>query len=236
MRQVPEYALIGNGRLAHHFKAYFDALNIPYQHWYRSQNRPLTDAVATCSHVLLLINDDAIEPFYHAHPCLDEKKVIHCSGSRSISGLYAAHPLMTFGPTLYSSECYQKIPFVVETTDLNFQDLFPQLPNPWYAISPHDKKRYHALCVMAGNFSCLLWQKLFSDFEKKLQIPSSAAMPYLEQVTQNLKHKPDQALTGPLVRNDQNTLKQHLEALQDDPFLEVYQAFIQTYQRSGGHI
>jgi predicted short-subunit dehydrogenase-like oxidoreductase (DUF2520 family) len=47
---------------------------------------------------------------------------------------------------------------------------------------------------------------------------------------QNILLDPASALTGPLVRGDQQTLEKNLLALQEDPFQKVYESFIACYQ------
>ena len=88
---------------------------------------------------------------------------------------------------------------------------------------------YHALCVLAGNGSTLLWQKLFHDFESRLGIPPQVAFPYLQQVAGNLQHGPGHALTGPLDRGDTATVQANLAALDGDPFHAVYTALVRAH-------
>ena len=82
---------------------------------------------------------------------------------------------------------------------------------------------------MAGNFSHLLWGKLFADFEEKLGLPKQAAIPYLAQTFESILRNPKDSLTGPLVRNDKETIGKNLDALRDDPYFEVYSAFLKAF-------
>ena len=81
---------------------------------------------------------------------------------------------------------------------------------------------------MGGSFSTLLWQKVFEEFEK-LGIPSYAAIPYLEQITQNLSRNPKQALTGPMVRKDRDTVHKNLVALQGSSGHKIYESFLEVF-------
>lgn len=234
MGQVPvrTYGLIGDGRVATHMKQYFKFLSLPHLQWSRkSQSKiELEELVTKSDLILLLIKDDAIEKFIKEHSFLRLKSIVHFSGSLVIENCPGVHPLMTFGAELYDLKTYLGIPFVTEKGEACFSNLFPELSNPSYQISVSDKVRYHALCVMAGNFSMLLWQKLFRDFEKKLKLPREVAFPYLEQVTKNLKNNSEFNLTGPLARNDQEILLKHLTVLEGDTYQDIYQAFIKAYQ------
>jgi hypothetical protein len=81
------------------------------------------------------------------------------------------------------------------------------------------------------DFSCLLWQKLFSCFEEQLNIPAHFAHSYLRQQTQNLLGNAKTALTGPLVRNDVITINKNIAALENDPFQEIYLSFVECYKK-----
>lgn len=231
-RQVPQYLIIGNGRVSRHFQYYFQQLAIPFQLWDRSQHFDLLQQkILHASHILILIKDDAIESFIKAH--LLDKKIflIHFSGSLVTDLAFGAHPLMSFNENQYSLLEYQSVPFVLDHDAPEFKILFPDLPNPHIHLNKKLKPKYHALCVMSGNFSCLLWQKLFADFERVLKIPSSFAHPYLKKQTENLLQNYQNALTGPLVRNDQITMQKNLDALKNDPFEKIYENFILCYRK-----
>ncbi|HLF67062.1 MAG TPA: DUF2520 domain-containing protein, partial [Gammaproteobacteria bacterium] len=76
-----------------------------------------------------------------------------------------------------------------------------------------------------------LWQKFYDSLQQNWQIPKPAADMYLKLIMTNILADPKQALTGPLVRNDQKTIAANLQALTDDPFQQVYHAFVSAYQQ-----
>lgn len=231
MRQVP-YAILGAGRAAQHFCHYFTLLGIPYCQWSRQQNKSdLTKIIAQSERILILINDDVIEAFILENPRLRNKTLLHCSG-RLISPLaFGAHPLTSFSKELYDLETYQKIPFILDQYCPAFAELFPGLSNPSYRISSELKNFYHSLCVLSGNFTCMLWQKFFTELENKFKLPKAVAFPYMRQIFTNLQQDTI-ALTGPLVRGDQHTIAANLAALQDDPFQQVYQTFLEIFKKN----
>ena len=188
--------------------------------------------MAPCGTVMVLISDAAIEPFIAAWPALAAHRLVHCSGSLVTPVAECAHPLMTFGPDLYDLPVYRQIPFVLDAGRMPFADLLPGLPNPSFTIAAADRPTYHAHCVMAGNFTTLLWRKLFDLLEHRLGIPADAAHPFLVRTVQNLVADPGCALTGPLARGDAATIAANLAALEGDPFAEIYSAFARTYARS----
>jgi 2-dehydropantoate 2-reductase len=230
MRRVPHYLIIGNGRVASHFQHYFSLLNLACSSWHRnlplsSLNQLLPDA----THILLLISDQAIDAFISEYLQQSDAIRIHFSGCLISDQAYGAHPLMTFSHHLYDIHKYQALPFVIDHDAPAFTDLLPGLMNPHTRLHKILKPKYHAMCVMGGNFSCMLWQKLFNTFEKEFNIPPEIAHQYLQQQTQNLLQSPQTALTGPLVRNDQLTLQKNMNALENDAFQPIYKSFVECY-------
>ena len=237
MRQVPTPAtsslgIVGDGRVARHLHHYFfTLLNRPVRTWSRRSAISPVEALGSCETILVLIPDAAIEPFVESWPGLSVRRLVHCSGSLVTSVAECAHPLMTFGPVLYPLEAYRSIPFVLDAGRTPFHELLPGLPNPSFTIAASDRASYHAHCVMAGNFSTLLWQKLFDELEGRLAIPASAAYPFLMQTAYNLMSDAGRALTGPLARGDEETVAANLASLEGDPFHDVYSAFARAYAR-----
>ncbi len=236
MRQVPardaiSFGIVGNGRIARHFRHYLELLDLPICAWSRRESSASPpEALATCETVLVLIRDAEIVPFIEAWPALQNKRLIHCSGSLVTPLAEAAHPLMTFGPELYELADYRAFPFVLDSGGTPFADLMPGIPNPSFEIPAKDRPRYHALCVMAGNFSTMLWVKLFAELERSFGMPASAAHPYFAKVAANVIAEGERALTGPLVRDDQRAIATNLQALAGDSFQAVYAAFVRAYE------
>lgn len=228
MRQVPRYLLIGNGRVGRHFQHYFSLLSIPFLTWQRSEPVvQLQRKLHKSSHVLILIADDAIEQFIGSHLQDISAIRLHFSGSLVTDAAYGIHPLMSFSQHLYTLEHYQAIPFVIDHDAPAFDILLPGLPNQHVRLHKILKPKYHALCVMSGNFSCLLWQKLFFGLENEFHLPMTIAQPYFKQHMKNLLEHPHTALTGPLARGDIATIEKNIAALEDDPFQKIYQSFVE---------
>lgn len=232
MRQVPRYLLIGDGRVARHFQHYFSLLSLPFVCWHRQQSiHLLTRELQQASHVLILIRDQAIENFIITYLQNTPAVLIHFSGSLVTHHAYGAHPLSSFNHSFWNLEQYQTVPFVLDDDAPSFDRLLPGLPNPHVRLEKSLKPKYHALCVLSGNFSCLLWQKFFMHLEQEFHIPQAIAHPYLRQIMQNILSHPEGALTGPLVRNDTETIKSNMTALASDPFQKVYQSFVECQQQ-----
>lgn len=237
MRQVPHYLLIGRGRLAVHFQHYFNLLQLSSSIWHRGLPfEQLYAALPQASHVLILINDDAIEAFIKEHLLnRSHAYLIHCSGRLTSHLAIGAHPLMTFGKTLYALDDYQVVPFVLEEGAPAFSTLFPGLSNPTITIKKSLKEKYHALCALSGGLTCYLWQQLFGRFEQEFSLPRNIVFPYLKQQVSNILTDAEQALTGPIVRGDVKTIEAHLTALSQDSLRDLYLTFLagMGYQQKG---
>ncbi|MBI3441099.1 MAG: DUF2520 domain-containing protein [Proteobacteria bacterium] len=232
MGQVPHYMIIGNGRVARHFCHYLSLLKIPFSHWHRpdppARLKPL---LRDATHVLALINDQAIDPFITEHLQASPAIKVHFSGALVSQMAYGAHPLMTFNTGFYTLDKYQSIPFVVDTTAPDFTTLLPGLPNHHVKLAPELKAKYHAMCVLSGNFSCLLWQKFFSALESEFHLPAKTGYTYLRQQTENLLTDYVSAFTGPLARGDVATIQKNLAALKCYPFQQIYQSFVNLKEK-----
>ena len=219
------YGLVGRGRLAKHLSHYLELLNLPYVTWSRSSKSDICKTFKDCSHILLPITDCEIEPFIKVHQeFLSNKLCIHFSGALFTPLAIGTHPLMTFTQKLYNEEFYKKIHFVIDSRH-PFKEILCGFPNSHSTISPSQKAKYHALCVMSGNFSVLLWQTFFKEM-KEFEISKSQILPYLHQTFANIAHL-ENSLTGPLERKDYQTIKTNLKALKDDSTLyNIYRSFM----------
>lgn len=221
------YLIIGSGRVSTHFSHYLNLLNIPFLTWNRNQPlAELSKKLSLCTHVLILISDSAIEEFAEKHLINFNGYKIHFSGACEFNGLISAHPLMTFGPDLYELNSYERMSFVL-TTSLPISEILPGTKNPSFKIDPQQKAFYHALCVYCGNFTTLLWQESFQQFEK-LGIPKLSVLNYLEKIADNLKSSHSTVLTGPLARKDYSTIRKNLDSLQNHKMHDVYLAFVKS--------
>jgi predicted short-subunit dehydrogenase-like oxidoreductase (DUF2520 family) len=230
-----DLVLVGDGRLARHLTHYFQLLGIAHRTWSRKMHAggraPALEAMVHAdTRVLLAISDDAIEPFIASHTELHSAVRIHFSGRLVTSRAIGAHPLFSFATTLYDRDLYERIPFVIDAGAPPVASLIPGLPNPAFFVAPDDRPRYHALCVLAGNFTTLLWRKFFFELESRFGIPRQHALPYLESVARGLAGA-GAPLTGPLSRGDRGTIDNNIEALAGDPFEGVYRAFLDAYER-----
>lgn len=241
MRHYTRYLLIGDGRLASHFGRYFKLLGLNFETWSRKQNSiaDLNQKIQNAERILLLISDNAIDEFadkylkkYLNNPSLG-KLVIHCSGAHVFESIIGAHPLQSFAKDQsYTLDQYQQICFFYERNKqgLEFSDIFPDLENPNFAINSEQKPFYHALCVGANNFTTILWQVFAKRMQKEFNVPFDKLKYYAETTLNNIQNDITNALTGPLIRDDEKTISKNLDSLDDDNFKLIYKAFCKFYK------
>lgn len=226
----PTYGLIGRGHVATHMAYYLKLEQQRCLQWHRGMPGSPEEVLAGADIFLLAINDDAIASFLEMHPAVNDHRVVHFSGSLVVEGAHGFHPLMTFGPDLYELSAYRAIPFVGEAGGLEFREVFPDLVNPSWMLDPQLKPLYHALCVLSGNFTTLVWAKAFGDFEERLGLPREILLPYLERTCRNTAASGGNALTGSLSRGDEATVERDLRALAGDPYAGVFEAFTRVFE------
>lgn len=219
------YGIVGNGAMARHFTNYLDLEEINYIRWKRGET---LDKLRECEIIFLLISDDSIENFVSKNPTIQSKTLVHFSGALSITGTIGFHPLMTFGKELYSIDEYRSIPFIGIESTLQFYKIFPNLNNKYYKIEKSQKAYYHALCVISGNFSSIIWNKVFKSFKEDLALPEDVLIPYLKRNFSNIINNPTNSLTGPIKRQDKITMNKNMKNL-NSLWNKIYKLFNKVY-------
>lgn len=227
--------LIGSGRLARHLQHWNSLLEKPNSilTWDRSQSpEQLKSELNKCNIVWLAISDSAIVEFYENFLLNSGKTVVHFSGALNDKRILSAHPLMSFPKDLLPNEVYPQIHFVINGFD-KLQQALPEFNNSFSHVGADNKTLYHALCVLSGNFPQLLWNEV-SQTMKQLDIPEKALDLYIKQITANYLQYKQNALTGPIVRNDQKTITDNLHALHKNSKLQnIYNTFNNEFNKSG---
>ena len=235
--------IIGSGKLARHLFHWLKSLNQQNQAdqsqiqiftWNRSL--PLSnlyDLLEKVDSVWLAISDKAISDFYNQHLAHFEKKYVHFSGSYSHDKIDCIHPLMTFADHLYEKDFYPSI-YLTTFGDKSLTDIAPFLTNPNIKVSIENKKLYHALCVVSGNVPQMIWSKtvaasksqaLFADDQIIQAFAQFWNQSLINLITTLNTNQSSEAVTGPIIRKDSQTIKENLNSLQNQTFLKsVYES------------
>jgi hypothetical protein len=223
------YGIAGDGRASRHLQRYFGLLGLPYKLWHRRSGKSPEAVLAPCSTVFLLLSDSAIAPFVAAHPFLNNKTLVHFSGSLSLPGVHAMHPFRPLSARPLTLAEYEAIPFALEPGS-SLKRLVPELRNPVLRVRPEEKALYHALCVIGANLPVLLWSRAAAGLAS-FGVTRAAAAAYFRSSLDNFSADPARALTGPIARGDQATIRANIKALGRDPYAGVYRAFDKAYKR-----
>mgnify|MGYP000698805690 CR=1 FL=1 len=113
----------------------------------------------------------------------------------------------------------------IHQPDLVFESVFPALDNAHHKLDSNVQSKYHAYCVMAGNFSQMMWRALSQEM-KALGLPDDILHAYLAQNTLNYIQSPETAATGPLQRGDIKTIDKHMNALPEGDMKNIYKAYL----------
>jgi len=151
---------------------------------------------------------------------------VHFSGANHYPGIFGVHPFASFSHTLFDVEFYRKMLFVCEV-GTPFSDLFPQFRNPVVFLKPEQKARYHAQCVLLANGLAVLLNGSQRELESISGISSRDISRFNESVSQNVlgaTQAPDllDALTGPIVREDEETVATNLASLEKSHWTSLY--------------
>jgi predicted short-subunit dehydrogenase-like oxidoreductase (DUF2520 family) len=95
----------------------------------------------------------------------------------------------------------------------------------------NERLKMHIAAVLVSNFVNHLYT-LAEDFCKKEGIDFQQLLPLIEETAQRIKSiSPSKAQTGPAIRNDEATLKQHLRMLEKYPKLKaIYEVMTKSIQ------
>lgn len=196
--------------------------------------------LSMCDVLFITVPDSQIQGIWdqiRAFP-VREKFICHCSGSLSSAIFsditeagaygYSIHPMFPFNSKTTSYEDLQEALFTLEGDQAHkdqMRSFLSPLPNPVVEIRPEQKVRYHAAAVMASNQMAALMNrslKLLEGCGFTEREGLTALAPLVRQNLENiLQSGPEDALTGPVERNDAVTVKKHLQALSGED-KEIY--------------
>ena len=159
---------------------------------------------------------------------IKDKCLVHLSGALSsevFSGIhergakgFSIHPICAVSDKLTGYRDLSKAYFTIEGNDAEtFVELFCSLGNHVEVISAEHKVKYHAAAVFASNLMVGLYDfatGMLKDCGLSQEFSKDALLPLFLGNAENIKeHGGVQALTGPVERADEATVRKHLETL-----------------------
>ena len=198
-------------------------------------------SIADSSDVLILtVPDGEILKVWEALKSFDikDKIICHCSGamtSRIFSGVtkagafgYSIHPMYAISSKTKSYKELDNSFFTVEGDEKwlpGIKRFIGLCGNECVIISSDNKVKYHAAAVFASNLVTGLFNqsvKLLTDCGFSEKEANEAIIPlFLGNAEGVAKKGAVKALTGPVERNDSETVRKHLQVLSEDE-KEIY--------------
>lgn len=172
---------------------------------------------------------------------LADKIICHFSGSLSscvFSGIEAAgakgcsiHPMFAFSDKFESYKQFHTACLTMEGQEhavSQMKALFESFGHKVLTIKAGDKLCYHAAAALASNYMVGLFQSSI-DLLEKCGFSEEDSMILLEPLVRNnvnamLVKGTKEALTGPIERDDVQTVEKHLEILQGTNAEQVYKS------------
>lgn len=190
------------------------------------------DVAAAASLIIIATPDDAIREVAASLTLDASKSVVHLSGVETREALSCAekqgaatgsmHPLQTFADLQGRAGRLRGSVFGIEAEGQLFetlQDMALALGGVPIRLKSEDKALYHAAAVFASNYVVTiakLARDLWLRFGQERSLALQALLPLMRGALDNLETQGlPGALTGPIARGDIETLKRHIEALDD---------------------
>ncbi|WP_423230041.1 Rossmann-like and DUF2520 domain-containing protein [Acetobacterium bakii] len=205
------------------------------------------DSLLKASAVVFITTGDDIIPevvsLLGQSPYLNEKHTfVHTSGALSSEvfegfeklgcGICSLHPIMTFSEVSTPVKDLEAIKFTLEGNHEGkalIQKMLEVTGNEFFIIDKESKILYHAAACVLSNYMVTLIDTGFEMLTKAGIDQEKIASSFLPLITATLnnvrKSGTVDALTGPLVRGDENTIVKHVDAIKTSipEYLDLYE-------------
>ncbi len=189
---------------------------------------------------LLAIKDEAIPELAKKMPKI-EGIVAHTSGSQPMKCLEkfddfgVFYPLQTFSRNKQVD--FKNIPICLEAnTAENLQilkKLAGKISEKIFEVNSEQRKSLHLSAVFVNNFTNHMFA-LASEYCRKNELPFEILRPLIRETVDKIESlDPIDAQTGPALRNDEKTIKMHLEML-DENQKKIYTILTESIQKLHG--
>ncbi len=242
-------SVLGSGKVARHLIAALSTsnavilteiysrkpldFNVPKQIMWINSVQKLSEADL----YIMCVSDSAIAALSKSLQFKD-KLVVHTSGSIPLLALDSSnkrgvfYPLQTFSKNRDLD--FSTIPICLEAE--NESDLIilnkvaNSISNSVYQIDSDQRKALHVAAVFANNFTNHLYAQA-ADICAQHDIPFDILKPLISETASKVQMlTPNEAQTGPAVRNDEITIQEHLKFLSDTSQKNIYSVLTKSIQ------
>lgn len=190
---------------------------------------------------IIAVPDDAIKGLSEDIPFSD-KLVVHTSGCVSMDELSdknrkgVFYPLQTFSKNRNLN--FKEVPICIESGTNEDLDLLMEIGNN---ISDHvevidseKRAKLHLAAVFVNNFVNHLY-KIGQNLLEKDSLSFDLLKPLIKETSSKVMQiEPEEAQTGPAMRNDLKTIENHLNLLNNNTNKEIYQLLSKTIKQTYG--
>ncbi len=207
--------IVGKGNVASHlYNAFLEVKNIKA---IQISSRELKET-PTADVTIIAVSDDAIS---EVSSKIKNGFVVHTSGSAALNDLEnknrkgVFYMLQTFSKNKKID--FTKVPFCLEAENEKdfklLEDIAKSIGKNIYSINSNQRKILHVAAVFANNFTNHMY-KISNDICEDNNVPFEILHPLIAETSEKIKSlSPIKAQTGPAKRNDQKTIKNHLNLL-----------------------
>ncbi|CDF79013.1 conserved hypothetical protein (DUF2520) [Formosa agariphila KMM 3901] len=246
--------LLGAGNVASHlYKVFHNSDTITVTQWYNrhidkistfKNEVEITDDLSALKRAdiyIIAVSDDAIATVSEALPFQD-RFVVHTSGTASLYDIDAKHrrgvfyPLQTF--TKGAEVDFSNIPLCIEGLKKSDFKLLKRLAegigSKDYKVSTEQRKRLHIAAVFANNFTNQMY-RIAHEITEANQIEFEILKPLILETAKKIQTmSPYMAQTGPAVRGDKKTAKQHLNLIENPQHKAIYKLLTESINDTHG--
>lgn len=223
--------LIGTGNVGTHLYNAFsniDAIAVT-----QISSRTL-DEVPDADVAIIAVSDDAIP---EVSSKIKNGLVVHTSGSVALNKLENKtrkgifYMLQTFSKD--KKVDFSKIPFCLEAENEKdyalLETLAKSIGEKIYSVNSEQRKIVHVAAVFVNNFTNHMY-KIGNNICEKNKVPFEILKPLIQETALKINHlSPEKAQTGPAVRQDKETIKNHLNLL-DKSQQKIYKIITKSIQ------
>jgi predicted short-subunit dehydrogenase-like oxidoreductase (DUF2520 family) len=223
--------LVGKGNVATHLHDTF--LSIDNIVFTQISSRDLKN-IPKADITIIAVSDDAIA---EVSSKIKNTFVVHTSGACSINELKNTtnkgvfYMLQTFSKD--KKVDFNEVPFCLEAENKKDEEQLKELANligeKIYSINSEQRKALHVAAVFVNNFTNYMYN-IGSDICKEHQVPFDILLPLIKETASKIETlSPEKAQTGPAIRNDKTTIKNHLDLLNKEQ-QKIYKLITKSIQ------
>ena len=247
-------SILGAGNVATHlFKAFNKAQNVVINQWfnrsletiepYKNQVEIIDDLskLKDADVYILAVSDDAIKKLSSKLP-FTKRFIVHTSGGMIMHEMDkknkrgVLYPLQSFSKD--ATVDFADVPICIEAESKPNYKLLKELAialgSKSYKVNSEQRNALHLAAVFVNNFTNQLY-RIAHEITEAHGVEFDILKPLIKETAHKINElSPFIAQTGPAKRNDQKTLKKHLDLLENEQHKEIYKLLTKAIQQTHG--